>query len=130
MDIFQIAGIGIVGAVLAVTLKHYKPPLAVAVGLATGIVLFFKIVGVIDDVMGRFSEIVAKSGLDNQYFFIVTKIIGTAYLSQFAAQLCRDSGEGAIAMKIELAGKIMILAMTMPILMGFLNICIEILEIL
>ncbi len=130
MDIFKIAGIGIVGMILTLMLKKYNPAMAAAAALAVGLVLFFGVMDILEDVIGGFSALIEKSGLGSKYIAMVIKIIGTAYTAQFAAQLCRDAGEGAVAMKIELAGKILILAMTMPILSGFLNICIEILNIL
>ena len=130
MDIFKIAGIGIVGMILTVMLKKYDPALAAVTALGVGLALFFGVLDILEEVLGGFSALIEKSGLDSEYIVMVTKIIGTAYTAQFAAQLCRDAGEGTVAMKIELAGKILILAMTMPILSGFLNICIEILNIL
>ncbi len=50
------------------------------------------------------------------YVETILKIIGIAYIAEFAAQITKDAGQGAIASKIELAGKILILAMAIPIL--------------
>ncbi|AGK54846.1 MAG: stage sporulation protein [Bacillus sp. (in: firmicutes)] len=50
------------------------------------------------------------------YVETILKIIGIAYIAEFAAQITKDAGQGAIAAKIELAGKILILAMAIPIL--------------
>ncbi len=50
------------------------------------------------------------------YVETILKIIGIAYIAEFAAQLTKDAGQGAIAAKVELAGKILILAMAVPIL--------------
>ena len=44
------------------------------------------------------------------------KNIGIAYIAEFAAQITKDAGLGSIAAKIELSGKIFILAMAIPIL--------------
>jgi len=63
-----------------------------------------------------------RAGLESRYLAIVIKIIGVAYLCQFAAELCRDVGEGAIAGKIELAGKVMILTLSMPIIDHLLDL--------
>ena len=50
------------------------------------------------------------------------KITGIAYLSQFGMQICADAGEGAIAAKIELAGKILIMTVSAPILLAVLDV--------
>ena len=51
-----------------------------------------------------------------QYFSLLIKITGIAYLSEFATNICKDSGETAIASKVELAGRVIIIAMSVPIL--------------
>ena len=125
MDIFQIAAVGIIGALIAVTLRNWRPELAAAVGIAAGIVL---VLGMADTVLGLFSEfknIIDASGVDTQYFMLVLKLIGIAYITKFAADICRDSGESAIASKVELAGKTAVLALTVPVISAFLTLVIE-----
>ena len=55
------------------------------------------------------------------YFSIVLKVIGIAYLTQFGSQLCADAGESAIAAKIELAGKVLMMTAAAPVLTGLLE---------
>jgi stage III sporulation protein AD len=50
------------------------------------------------------------------YVETILKIIGIAYIAEFGAQITKDAGQGAIASKIELGGKILILTMAIPIL--------------
>ncbi|GIN60580.1 hypothetical protein J27TS8_05730 [Robertmurraya siralis] len=62
-------------------------------------------------------EVIAVNAKVNiVYVETILKIIGIAYIAEFAAQITKDAGQGAIASKIELAGKILILAMAIPIL--------------
>ena len=63
-----------------------------------------------------------QAGVAEGYFGIVLKVIGIAYLSQFASQLCADAGEGAVAAKIELAGKALIMAVSIPVLTEVLHV--------
>ena len=53
---------------------------------------------------------------------LVLKVIGIAYLTQFGAQLCADAGEGTVAAKIELAGKILMMTAAAPVLIGLLEL--------
>jgi stage III sporulation protein AD len=46
----------------------------------------------------------------------VLKIIGIAYIAEFGAQIVRDAGQESIASKIELAGKVLILVLAIPII--------------
>ena len=104
MDLFQAVSVGMVGAVLALMLKEWKPELSAAVSIATGIFLLFGVFEELREVFSEFSGLMERGGVDLRYFQIVVKIIGISYLAQFGSSICRDSGQTAIAEKIELAG--------------------------
>ena len=127
-DIFKIIGIGLTGGILAITVKQYKPELAVLVSLATGVLLFFSVAGGLGDIWNAMKSVVQRCQIEEKYFTSVMKVAGIAYVTQFGAELCRDSGENAVASKIELAGKVFVLMLTMPIIQSFLDICIKALQ--
>lgn len=128
MDIFQITAIAVIGTIAAIMLKNYKPELAIGVSLITGIVLMAVCVNGMSDVFIQLKAIAEKSGIDIKYFTIVVKVIAIAYVTQFASEVCRDGGQGSIAVKLETAGKIFVMILTMPILKGFLELVISILN--
>ncbi|MBR0351278.1 MAG: stage III sporulation protein AD [Clostridia bacterium] len=57
----------------------------------------------------------------------MVKITGIAFLSEFAVSICKDSGESAIASKIELGSKVIIVSMSVPIITSLLELVIKIL---
>jgi len=116
MDIFSIAAIGIIGAVLAITIKQTRPELAVMVSLVTCIVLLLYTSNSLGEIINQFNQIVGKSGIDTNYFNIALKACAIAYITEFASALCKDAGENAIAVKTEFAGKISILLLSIPII--------------
>lgn len=125
MDIFKVIGIGLTGGILAVILKQYKNEYALLLGLATAALILFMTLDTVESAIGQIRLITERSGVDMRYFTAVMKVVGVAYITQFGAQLLRDSGENAIAMKVELAGKVFILGLTMPIITDFLEVCIN-----
>lgn len=130
MDLFQAVSVGMVGAVLALMLKEWKPELSAAVSIATGIFLLFGVLSELREVFSEFSGLMERGGVDLRYFQIVVKIIGISYLAQFGSSICRDSGQTAIAEKIELAGKAAVVSLTLPILIAFLEFVIQALSVL
>jgi stage III sporulation protein AD len=60
------------------------------------------------------------------YFTSVLKITGIAYISEFGAEICRDAGEGAIASKIEMAGKVIIIALAIPVITSLIDLVLKI----
>ncbi len=127
MDMIQIIGIGISGAVAAILLKEYKPVYAVCVGVMTAVIIFWLMLSEISYIFDVIGIISSRLELDAEYIRTIIRIIGIAYLSRFGCEICRDAGQNAIAQKIELAGKIMIVAASVPILTSVLNLLIGIL---
>ena len=125
MDIFKIIGIGIVGGVLSITVKQYKKEYAVLVGLAVITVILFFTLDTLAESINQIYAITEKSGVDVRYFVAVMKVGGVAYITQCGAEILRDGGENAIALKVELAGKVYILGLTLPIVTEFLEVCIN-----
>lgn len=125
MEITSIIGIGLIGTILSITLKNYRPELALCSAAATGMAILFSVLPILDGIIADISELCAASQISTEFFKVIIKIIGIAYLTQFAAELAKDSGEGAIAKKIELAGKIFILAMIMPIIKNLLGVILN-----
>ena len=123
MDIFQLIGIGLAGAVASVILRQTKPEFAILVTIATGMVLLAFVVTGLGKVTEEIKEVVELGGIDNKYFVALVKIIGVAYITEIASELCRDSGAGAVAVKLEMIGKVFIMLLSMPIIKGFLEVC-------
>jgi len=61
-------------------------------------------------------RIASNANVNTIYVETILKIIGVAYIAEFASHISKDAGQGAMAAKVELAGKIIILAMSIPIL--------------
>lgn len=116
VDIVQVAGFGIVVTVLALILKEQKPMFSFLLVTFAGIVIFLFLLDKISSIIGVLEDLAAQSNVNQMFFRTVLKIIGIAYIAEFGAQVVRDAGQEAIAGKIELAGKILIMVMAIPII--------------
>ncbi|MCT4596168.1 MAG: stage III sporulation protein AD [Anaeromicrobium sp.] len=125
MDIFKIVGVGIIATVLSMTFKKHKPEISLQISLVAGLVIFLFILSKLGTVLELLNMISKRLDIDIIYISTIFKIIGIAYIAEFGAQLCKDAGEGAIASKIELAGKVLIMVLAIPILVGLLNTIIQ-----
>lgn len=127
MEILQIVGVGIVATVLSMVVKEQKPLFAFMIAIVTGVVIFLFVADQIWKVIYVLEKIVFQASIDMFYLETILKIIGISYIAEFGAQVTRDAGEGAIASKIELAGKILILIMAIPIIQAILETVIRLL---
>ena len=115
MDIIQIAGLGLTATMLIVVIKGKSPQIAFLLTLLVGVFIFIFLLDKIQLVISLLERLSVQAGVEMIFLQTILKIIGIAYIAEFAAQLAKDTGEGSIASKIELAGKILILVLALPI---------------
>ncbi|MBP1080618.1 stage III sporulation protein AD [Bacillus capparidis] len=96
--------------------KEQKPTFAFMIVVFTGCAIFLYLVDQIYELIRMIEKIAVNANVNMMYMETILKIIGIAYIAEFGAQLTKDAGQGAIASKIELGGKILILTMAIPIL--------------
>ena len=116
MEIVQIAGLGLIAAVLSLVVREQKPLFSFLLAAFTGIVIFLFLIGKISGIIGMLEELARHSGVNMVFLKTILKIIGIAYIAEFAAQIIRDAGQEAIAAKVELSGKVLIMVMAIPII--------------
>ena len=116
IEIVQIIGVAFVATFLALILKEQKPNFAFLLIVFTGCTIFLFLVDQIYLIINMIEKLAADAKVNLIYVETILKIVGIAYIAEFAAQITKDAGQGSIAAKIELAGKILILAMAIPIL--------------
>lgn len=115
MNIVAIAGIAIVAAIFAAMLKRRNQEYSIILSIAAGVIILFEIFANISPAIKQINTLLAASGLSSEYTVILLKALGVCFLAQFAADSCRDAGESALASKVELAGKIAIVVLSLPL---------------
>lgn len=130
MDIFKIVGIALIGAIFSLTVKQYKQELAIFIALICGVILLSYTASGLTDIFSELETLTEKSGISSEYITAIIKITGICFISQFFSEVCRDSGQNAIASKLDIAAKVLILTLTLPIIRDFLDICIKTVNIL
>lgn len=125
MDILQIVGLGLVATFLVVLLQEQKSNLSFLLTVFVGCTIFLLLVDQISNILLTLREMAEGAHIQMVYLETMLKIIGIAYIAEFAAQISKDAGQGAIAAKIELGGKIVILALAVPILTAIIEAVIS-----
>lgn len=126
-EIIKIVGIGLIALVIAIILKQYRPEYAIYVSIVAGILILVFIMNKITGIINLLKSISDKTYINKQFLSILLKITGIAIITEFAVSICTDAGEKAIASKIEIGSKVIIIAMSIPIISSLLELIIEIL---
>lgn len=125
----QIVGVGLLATVLILIIKEQKPMFAFLLAAFTGIVIFLFLIGKISSVIRMLEDLATKSNINMIFLKTILKIIGIAYIAEFGAQVVRDAGQESIASKIELAGKILIMVMAIPIITVIIETVVKLLPV-
>lgn len=122
MDIVaKVVGGALISVVLLVFLRERYPALAVQLMMAFVVTVFILLIPVISTVVDVFVDLGNRARLSTSYLDTVLRVIGVAYISSFGAQLCKDAKEDALAVTIELAGKVIIALLALPVLLAILD---------
>ena len=127
MDIIKIVGVGLVALIIIMVIKQYKPEFAVYISIITGIIIIFLVLDKLTGIVNLLTTLSNQAGINNEFILMLLKITGIAFLTEFAVSVCKDSGEGAIASKIDFGGKIIMVAISIPIIASLLEMIIKIL---
>ena len=127
MDILKIAGIGLISLIMIIIIKQYRPEFAIYISLLAGALIFSLIFGKISGIITMLNNLANRSSINKEFLNLLIKITGIAFLTEFAVAICKDSGESAIASKIDIGGKVTIIAISIPFISGLLETVIKVL---
>lgn len=127
MDMIKVLGVGITGAILALVVKESKPQMALVISIAVAAVLMLMILSQIEYVLNVVYVTASSLNINMEHISAIFKMVGVSYLSQIGSLMCKDAGQSAIAAKVELAGKVIIVVLSVPILLELMNLLVGLL---
>ena len=125
--IIKIIGIALIALIIIILLKQYRPEFAIYISLLTGVLILLLVMDQLSQIISLLQSLATKTSINSTFLGLLVKITGIAFLAEFAVSVCKDAGEGAIASKIEIGSKIIIIAMSIPIISSLLEIILKIL---
>lgn len=114
MDLYAVCGFLLAALCINLLLRRISPEYAPLTVAASGILLAVYFLREAANTVEILSDLAAQYGLGG-WFSLLLKALAIAVACQLTSALCRDCGESALAEKAELAGKLAILALTLPV---------------
>lgn len=121
MDLLKTAGLAVCAALCALILRRLRPEMSTAVSLSGGAIVLILCTPALADIMNTLTDLAQQGGIPEGYLTQLLKVAGVSLLADFAAQTCRDAGEEGLAVKTELAGRIMLLSLALPAMRTLLS---------
>ncbi len=128
MEIMAIAGVVVIAAFLAVLLRQQRPEQAMAVGLLAGIGILALVLTKAVPVFSTLQDLLGTAALPEEYGQVLFKALGICLLTQLATDACKDAGESALAAKAELAGKLFLLMLALPLFEKIAEIAVSLIN--
>ena len=119
MDIIKVGILGVAAVLMAIPLRKEKQEYSMFLSMA--ICIFIYIITKVQIVLEFVEKLEGMIAIDSAYIGLVIKMVGITYAAEFAVNVCKDAGYGAIAGQIENFAKMSILVVSLPVLMAFID---------
>ncbi len=129
MDILAIAALCIVTAIIAKTIQPTNQDIAIVITIAGVAAVALSIIGTISDVLYEVKNLTGISDVSGSYISIVFRVLGICYVCEISSSCCRDCGESALASVIDIAGRVAVSVICMPLIKSFIETVESILEL-
>ncbi|MCD7889528.1 MAG: stage III sporulation AC/AD family protein [Oscillospiraceae bacterium] len=129
MDILAIAALCIVTAIIAKTIQPTNQDIAIVITIAGVTAVVFSIIGTISDVLYEVQNLAGISDISGTYISIVFRVLGICYVCEISSSCCRDCGESALASIIDIAGRVAVSVICLPLIKSFIQTIESILEL-
>lgn len=126
MDIITVCAFSLISLCVVVLVKQLRQELVPLTIAVIGVVFLGYLIMQLKPVIEFISNTAKASGMGG-YFTVLIKALAVALSCQVCAEICRDCGENTLASKVELAGKIGIIILSLPILQQLLTMAREML---
>ena len=125
--VFKIVAIGLITCVATLIVKPIRNDFAILIAITGGIIILALLLNYLTDIFSYLNKIITTTGISNNLYKLLLKIVGIGYLIEFTSGICNDTGNSSLGDKVLLGGKIIIMVMAMPIVTSILQIIMELL---
>jgi len=122
LEVLKIVGFAIVATVLVIIIKEQKPEIAILLTCVSAILIMMYAMSKMSGIIDMLNKLVETSSINKEFLTIILKVTGIAYIVEFGKNVCIDAGQSAIATKLEMAGKVIIVVLSFPLIKALLTI--------
>lgn len=128
IDIIEIIGISVITIASVVFLKQYKPEIALVVAGIGGVIVLSMVIADFSEIVDSLSDLFREFSVSSAVFSVVIKALGVCLISDFTSNTCRDFGQTALASGVEFAGKVVVIALSLPIITETVKAAVELIK--
>ena len=115
MNIVSVCVLGIFAVLGSAALKKYNGELAALMIISAIALMCFTALPVLNKLFDSVNDLTSLANINRGYISTLIKSLGICYITQISVDICKENGSGSIASQIEIAGKLMILLLAVPL---------------
>lgn len=128
MSLISVVFAAVIVVLIALKLREMGSGYGVLMSIGACMMVMYFVISRFRQIAGYIDRLASYVSVDITYIDIILKMIGIAYICQFATDICKDAGYQAIASQVEMAGKISLILLSMPVLMSVIDLVVAIVE--
>lgn len=125
MNIVSVVGIALISVCIIVILRKNAPEFAVPVSVIASVIILLISMAFGKSIFEKIESLSSSAGIGSENIKIIFKSLGICYIVQIGKDICNDCGESALGDKVDLAGKIAIASISIPIVTKVLELILE-----
>lgn len=128
MKIFALIPLCLTALFLILLLKKERPEYSYFISLVVGASLLFYSVKELAPILDTVKSFFLKTNLPVGYIEVLFKALGICYITELGSEICKDAGESAVSTKLELAGKLAVIAISLPLFNDVLSAAVSLIR--
>lgn len=118
----HIIGIALVALIFGIFLRQHNKTVSLLLIIFASLMIFFETADTLSEIISALTDMASGMEETSAYLRIMFKVLGIALITQVISDLCRDSGESALAGQTEVAAKIIIVSLILPLLQTVIKV--------
>lgn len=129
MNIIAITGLCLVATIIIKLFDKINKEYGFLIILGTTCFILLMIISYLSPIISQIENLFTMSGISKGYLEIIFKALGICYLTQLGCDFCKDANENVLASELELAGKVSLLIIALPLFSELIEIIKKIISI-
>ncbi len=128
MNIISVCVLGVFAVLGGVALRKYNGELAAMMMISAVVLMCVMAIPVLSELFSSVRDLTSAANINSEYISVLIKSLGICYITQISVDICRENCSSSVASQIEIAGKLIILLLAVPLygdliamIYGFLN---------
>ncbi|MBQ2812446.1 MAG: hypothetical protein IJE63_04275 [Clostridia bacterium] len=128
MDIMKILLVALAACICVVLVSQHRPEFSLLLQLCAVGAIALLTADALSEVFVRTKELVADTKINSEYINLLLKALAIALCGRVVCDICSDTGNRAVATCADMACRLSIMLLSLPMLKALVQLAMELIE--